>query len=69
MDYSTCSCRDQKVLGDLLFGTYLHGSLATGDFDPLRSDIDFVVDDMSERFVFVRYTMDRLSFPRSTSAE
>jgi hypothetical protein len=33
----------QAFLGELLVGIYLHGSLATGDFDPLSSDIDFVV--------------------------
>ncbi len=32
----------QAVLGDRLVGLYLAGSLAAGDFDPLRSDIDFV---------------------------
>jgi hypothetical protein len=30
-------------LGDRLVGIYLHGSLATGDFDPTRSDIDLIV--------------------------
>lgn len=33
----------QHCLGPLFVGLYLHGSLAAGDFDPLRSDIDFVV--------------------------
>jgi predicted nucleotidyltransferase len=33
----------QILLGDLMVGVYLHGSLAIGDFDPLRSDIDFLV--------------------------
>ena len=32
----------QAVLGDRLVGLYLGGSLALGDFDPGRSDIDFV---------------------------
>ena len=30
-------------LGDQFVGLYLHGSLAAGDFNPARSDIDFVV--------------------------
>ena len=33
----------QAVLGDRFVGMYLYGSLAGGDFDPQRSDIDFVV--------------------------
>jgi hypothetical protein len=33
----------QAALGDHFIGMYLHGSLASGDFDPQRSDIDFVV--------------------------
>jgi hypothetical protein len=33
----------QAALGNNLIGMYLHGSLATGDFDPDRSDIDFLV--------------------------
>jgi len=33
----------QAVLGNRFVGLYLHGSLASGDFDPHRSDIDFVV--------------------------
>lgn len=32
----------QQVLGDTLVGLYLGGSLAAGDFAPLRSDIDFL---------------------------
>src|SRR5215213_1146022 len=35
--------RVQAALGDHFVGMYLHGSLASGDFDPQRSDIDFVV--------------------------
>jgi len=31
------------ILSDLFVGLYLQGSLASGDFDPLCSDIDFVV--------------------------
>ncbi len=33
----------QAVLGDRFVGLYLYGSLASGDFDPQTSDIDFVV--------------------------
>ncbi len=32
----------RAVLGDRLVGLYLYGSLASGDFDPDTSDIDFV---------------------------
>ena len=41
LDVLLSSVRD--VLGDCFVGLYLYGSLASGDFDPLRSDIDFVV--------------------------
>jgi hypothetical protein len=33
----------QTVLGRFFYGLYLHGSLAGGDFEPGRSDIDFLV--------------------------
>ncbi|MCX6021155.1 MAG: DUF4111 domain-containing protein [Chloroflexi bacterium] len=33
----------QGILGESFVGMYLWGSLARGDFDPLSSDIDFVV--------------------------
>ena len=33
----------RAVLGPQFVGLYVHGSLASGDFDPQRSDIDFVV--------------------------
>jgi hypothetical protein len=33
----------QTVLGNQFVGMYLYGSLASGDFAPQRSDIDFVV--------------------------
>jgi hypothetical protein len=35
--------RVQATLGAQFLGMYLHGSLASGDFDPTSSDIDFVV--------------------------
>jgi predicted nucleotidyltransferase len=33
----------QAILGDHFVGLYLYGSLASGDFNPKTSDIDFVV--------------------------
>lgn len=33
----------QAILGDQFIGMYLHGSLAGGDFDPQRSDVDFLI--------------------------
>lgn len=33
----------REILGSEFVGLYLYGSLATGDFNPERSDIDFVV--------------------------
>ena len=33
----------QALLGDYFTGLYLHGSLASEDFNPRRSDIDFLV--------------------------
>lgn len=33
----------RDILGDEFIGMYLYGSLAGGDFDPRRSDIDFIV--------------------------
>ncbi len=33
----------QPILGDHFIGLYLYGSLASGDFNPQTSDIDFVV--------------------------
>jgi hypothetical protein len=36
------STEGQAVLGDAFFGLYLYGSLASGDFNLYRSDIDFL---------------------------
>ncbi len=33
----------QSVLGDHFIGLYLYGSLASGDFNPQTSDVDFLV--------------------------
>jgi hypothetical protein len=38
----------QALLGHDFLGLYLYGSLASGDFDPQRSDIDFVVVTVGE---------------------
>jgi hypothetical protein len=38
----------QAILGPHFVGMYLYGSLAGGDFDPQRSDIDFVVVTIAE---------------------
>ncbi len=38
----------RAVLGHQFVGLYVHGSLASGDFDPQRSDIDFLVVTASE---------------------
>ena len=39
----TLLCGAKEILGNQLIGMYLYGSLASGDFDPKSSDIDFVV--------------------------
>jgi predicted nucleotidyltransferase len=44
----------QEVLGDHFVGLYLYGSLASGDFNPQTSDIDFVVvtsDELSAEMI------------------
>jgi len=38
----------RTILGDYFIGMYLYGSLASGDFNPDRSDIDFLVVTRSE---------------------
>lgn len=35
--------KSQEILGDNLLAMYLHGSLATGDFNQKGSDVDFIV--------------------------
>lgn len=45
----------QSVLGDHFVGLYFYGSLASGDFNPQTSDIDFVVvtdADLSEELIY-----------------
>ena len=52
----------QDILGDYFVGLYLYGSLASGDFDPLRSDIDFVVvttDPLPEELISALEEMHR----------
>jgi hypothetical protein len=47
-------CEVAGILRDRYIGMYIHGSLAIGDFDPHRSDIDFVVvtdDELSSESV------------------
>lgn len=43
----------RTVLGDHFVGMYLYGSLASGDFDPRRSDIDFVAtaEELPDRLI------------------
>src|SRR5512136_2638531 len=38
----------EAILGDRLVGMYLYGSLASGDFNPKSSDVDFLVVTASE---------------------
>ena len=57
--------RLQVLLGKRLVGPYLFGSLASGDFDPASSDIDFVVATSDEldaaRVVALRLTSENLA--------
>jgi predicted nucleotidyltransferase len=39
----TLLTRIQPILGAQFVGMYVHGSLAAGDFDPTRSDVDWLV--------------------------
>ena len=50
----------RAVLGDYFIGMYLYGSLASGDFDPGRSDIDFLVvtsEELPENLILDLKTM------------
>ncbi len=38
----------QSVLGERMLGMYLYGSLASGDFNPYTSDIDFIIVTIEE---------------------
>lgn len=53
----------QNILGKQFVGMYLGGSIATGDFDPRRSDIDFLVvttDEIPEEIIPALQTMHEL---------
>lgn len=57
-----------KTLHGLFTGMYLYGSLATGDFDPQRSDIDFLVVTSSvlpDKMIFRLKTTHRRLFESS----
>jgi predicted nucleotidyltransferase len=52
----------QQILGNQLVGMYLYGSLALGDFDRQKSDIDFVVvtdGELSDELMEVLKVMHR----------
>lgn len=52
--------RVRTVLGHHFVGLYVHGSLAGGDFEPQRSDIDFVVvtdDELSDEVLLALEAM------------
>ncbi|KIL40565.1 hypothetical protein SD70_12485 [Gordoniibacillus kamchatkensis] len=56
----------QTMLGNLFVGMYVHGSLAIGDFDAGRSDIDFLVataaDDLPDRtYAAIRSFHERIA--------
>ena len=54
--------RVSSLLGDSLIGMYLYGSLASGGFEPGRSDIDFVVvttDQLAEPLLAALESMHR----------
>jgi predicted nucleotidyltransferase len=50
----------QTTLGDRFIGLYVYGSLASGDFNPQRSDIDFLVvttDELPEEMLLALEAM------------
>jgi hypothetical protein len=56
------AARSRDLLGTELLALYLHGSLATGAFDPQRSDIDFiaiVAHPLSEAAIHALHDMHR----------
>jgi predicted nucleotidyltransferase len=54
--------RIQEILGNQFIGMYLYGSLASGDFNPETSDIDFLVvtdDSLSEEKIAALESMHK----------
>ncbi len=50
----------RRELADNLIGVYLHGSLAPGCFNPLRSDIDLLVATRQKIKLEIKYALARL---------
>lgn len=44
----TLSARYSEILGDNFVGMYVHGSFAMGSFNPLKSDLDYIIVCISE---------------------
>jgi predicted nucleotidyltransferase len=57
----------QTVLGDTFSGMYLYGSLASGDFNPHTSDIDFLVVTQSNLSTKVISALETLHFQLAVS--
>ncbi len=55
----------QATLADNLVGVYLHGSLATGCFNPLRSDVDLLAVTREPMAVAVKRRLAKLLLTRS----
>lgn len=58
----------KEILGDQFVGMYLYGSLASGDFNPETSDIDFLVvttDTLSEETISKLETMHKQTWATS----